>query len=546
MIYKYGIDFGTTNSSIAMCFVGDDDNEHTIVVDVKDTNPRVTIPSVVLIEQDGKIYAGAEAVTQYNQTAGTRKKQQFIKRIKLDLENQGDKLEYAIGNRRFKGSALIAEILKQLRLKAERMADELEIDMSGVVMGVPVEYGDIQKNVLREALVKAGYYRNLQEATARTEFVSEPIAVAVHYGLGLEQDKNIMVFDFGGGTLDVAVVKLKGQSRNGKFNPHETLAKERRTLGGEMLNKMFFVHSFCTKSKYGTDKLARIFGIRKGLAAEALWDELHKDPNGISFINKVEECKCELSKGQKCKFSFIGRGVIVPEMTFYRDDFVDAIDGILDDIDNLVDSCLEKAQIDDVYEIDHVILAGGSSMIPAIQEILTDRFGTSRVSAKLPKDDSVVQTIKRRKNNASESEVLTSIVRGLAAVGCREESQIEDVVDSDYGVWDTETNQLIKIIEKGMPVKDTMFDKITKYGKYQDVVCKDRMVPSVEVLVYQQNITGLHKLGTINIPNPGSMKYSVYMQIDKKTGMLTVTLYDIGKKRWIDEIPLSQRQYTVK
>ena len=104
-------------------------------------------------------------------------------------------------------------------------------------------------------------------------------------------------------------------------------------------------------------------------------------------------------------------------------------------------------------------------MIPAIQEILTDRFGTSRVSAKLPKDDSVVQTIKRRKNNASESEVLTSIVRGLAAVGCREESQIEDVVDSDYGVWDTETNQLIKIIEKGMPVKDTMFDKITKYGK---------------------------------------------------------------------------------
>ena len=53
MVYKYGIDFGTTNSSIAIRFLGDDDCEHTIVMDVKDTLPRETLPSVVLLSTSG-------------------------------------------------------------------------------------------------------------------------------------------------------------------------------------------------------------------------------------------------------------------------------------------------------------------------------------------------------------------------------------------------------------------------------------------------------------------------------------------------------------
>lgn len=55
---------------------------------------------------------------------------------------------------------MIAAILKVLRLKAEKVADELEIETSGVVLGVPVQYGDIQKNVLKQALVKAGFSAN--------------------------------------------------------------------------------------------------------------------------------------------------------------------------------------------------------------------------------------------------------------------------------------------------------------------------------------------------------------------------------------------------
>ena len=140
MIYKYGIDFGTTNSSIAMRFVGEDKQEHTLVVDVKDTLPRETIPSVVLVDNKGNIVAGEDALNQYTQGGIHQKGRRFIKQIKLDLENRGSQLEYNIEGRKVSGIDLIASILRTLRIKAEKAADELEIEISGVVMGVPVQW----------------------------------------------------------------------------------------------------------------------------------------------------------------------------------------------------------------------------------------------------------------------------------------------------------------------------------------------------------------------------------------------------------------------
>ena len=160
MRYKYGIDFGTTNSSIAIRFVGDDKQEHTMVADVRAKAPREVIPSVVLIDRNGKIYAGEEAADRYVQNGTDYLKKRFIKKIKLDLENMSDNFVYEVDRKKYQGCDLIASILKVLRSKAENLADELGIDMSGVVMGVPVEYGDIQKGILKQALVKAGYYKD--------------------------------------------------------------------------------------------------------------------------------------------------------------------------------------------------------------------------------------------------------------------------------------------------------------------------------------------------------------------------------------------------
>ena len=131
-------------------------------------------------------------------------------------------------------------------------------------------------------------------------------------------------------------------------------------------------------------------------------------------------------------------------------------------------------------------------------------------------------------------------------VGCKDEELIEDVVDCDYGVWDVVNKNLIPVIKKGIQVKETEFDKITKKGTYQEVECVDKNAGSVELLIFQHNLNENQKLGTINIPNPGGMKYKVYMHIDRKKGMLVVTLYDSIRQRWIDEIPLNERTYIIK
>lgn len=544
MIYKYGIDFGTTNSSIAIRFVGDDRQEHTLVVDVKDTLPRETIPSVVLVDDRGNIVAGEDALNQYTQGAGSRRNQRFIKKIKLDLETKGSKLEYDINGTKVSGVDLIAAILKVLRLKAEKAADELEIETSGVVLGVPVQYGDIQKNVLKQALFKAGFYRNMQEAERNTEFVSEPVAVAVHYGLNLTHDTTVMVFDFGGGTLDLAIVNLKNQVGTDKLHPHKTISKERITLGGEELTRLFFINSFCDTRKYGTKRIGSEFGFGPNLTPEKLWEKLLQCEDGIRFIDAIERCKCDLSKASKYRFSFIGRNIQLEEQTFYRDDFSKSIEDKLDEIDDLIETCLENGNVEDPYDIDHVILAGGSSMIPAVQNLLVDKFGYNRVCSKLAENDTLIKSFK--KNKATESEVLTSIVRGLAMVGCKDETLIDDTVESDYGVWDSVENEFIPIVRKGILVKKTVLDRITRQGIYEDVECLDKNVSSVEIKVYQKNLTGEHRLGTINIPNPGGKKYRIYMQVDKKKGTLEVIIFDIVQQRWIDEIPLNERQYVLK
>lgn len=551
--YKYGIDFGTTNSSIALRFVGHDDVEHTFVMRLKDTLPREIIPSVVLFDEEGKKLAGQEAKDYYLGHSASGGKVKYIKKIKIDLENKGKNFQYTLNSsskKIIKGVDLIAEILKCLKKKADReiiRLGGLEISISGVVMGVPVQYGDVQKNVLKEALYKAGFYETLAEADRQTEFVSEPIAVAVHYGLNLGQDRTVMVFDFGGGTLDIAVVNLKHQIGKDVLHPHETKAKERMTLGGEELTRLFFVNSFCSDRKYGLLKLANAFKISGIRSPEELWNRLLQIPEGLKFIEEVENCKCELSKSFCSSFHYTGINIQIKPMEFYEDDFKESISEKLNEIDELIECTLENAGIRDRYEIDRVILAGGSSLIPSVQDVLVSKFGSRKVSSRINDDDEYIKQLKGVK--VSENEVMTSIVRGLAMIGCRKETLVEDVVDSDYGIWDDAANNLIVIVPKGIPVKETRLNKISQEGKFQEIECLNKNADSVAVSVYQRVYRNgeehAQKLGKINFQKIGGEHYQIFMEVDRKKGTLKVHIYDMRRSRWIDEIPLLQRTFNI-
>ena len=544
MTYKYGIDFGTTNSSIAIRFADESQVEHTLVVDLKDRYPKETIPSVACIAEDGSIFVGMDAYAQMTNLKRRNKDALLIKKVKMDLEAKGTSLKYTVGRRTFTGVAVIAAILKYLRIRAEHELAPWGIKASGVVLGVPVQYGDVQKDVLKAALVEAGYYRNIEEADCHTEFVSEPVAVAVHYGLNTTDNKTVMVFDFGGGTLDLAIVNLKDQVGVDHLHPHEVIAKDRITLGGEELTKLFFIHTFCGRSGYGTGEICNAFHFDRRLTPEALWDRLSQNNIGLELIDEIEQCKCELSTAKICDFSFLGpNGITLGKKQIFRASFEEAIAPALKRIENVVDTCLEQGGIDDPYEIDHVIIAGGSSLIPCVQELLFDRFGKKKVSTK-PGSASVKGG--NFSGHYTQSEVLTSIVRGLAAVGCRKETLVEDVVDNDYGLWDDVKQGFIPIIESGTPVKEAaQFEKVFQSGKYVEIECQDQSQDTVTIQVYQRNLNGLDQLGTVFIDDAGGKKYRAFMYIDPKQGKLNFALYDICKKHWFD-IPLNQSQYDIK
>lgn len=541
MSYKYGIDFGTTNSSIALRFVGDDEQEHTILADLKPNYPKETLPSVVFANEEGEVLAGVKAIQRYHEYEG---KSILIRKIKMDLEERGSNLSYKVGDCTFTGEKLIAAILKELRIQAQKTVEELDIDMSGVVMGVPVAYGDIQKNILRDALVSAGYYNSCQEADRKTTFVSEPIAVAVHYGENLHKNSTVMVFDFGGGTLDIAITKLKEQDVADPKS-HEVLAKKRLTLGGEKLTELFFENSFCSSKKYGTQNLCKALKLKEHSNPAKIWEILYQSSEGQELIRKIDECKCELSKRRKTVFSYVGRdGILLDEKIFYQDDFERAIERELDKIYDIIEECVSEADLEDLYEIDNVVLAGGSSQIPCIQNLLCENFGDRRVVVKPEKEDAFASGMKRRK--IQESEVLTSIVRGLALIGSREKELIEDVVDNDYGVWDDKYAEFLPIIHHGTKVKDTNFDRLTGDGLSIEVSCINAEAELVEIKIFQRNLNGNEKLGTLAFGKFGKRKYKIYMRVEKQKNILEVNVYDVDGHRWIDnEIPLNQRTYRI-
>ena len=462
----------------------------------------------------------------------------------MDLEKEGADFSYQVGKKTFKGVDLIATIFSYLRQRADRELKADGVEANGVVLGVPVQYGDIQKGVLKSALVKAGFYETETEADQKTEFVSEPVAVAVHYGLKVTDNKTVLIFDFGGGTLDLAIVNLKEQVGPDHLHPHEVKAKVRLTLGGEELSRLFFIHTICGDEGYGTKEIARQFGFSKNITPEKLWERLSDDNIGVEFLQKVEGCKCELSRSKACDLSYIGpNNIAFDTRKIYRESFEEAIDPILLKIKNLIDDCLEKAGVEDKYQIDHVIIAGGSSLIPCIQELLYGKFGPQKVSTQPGTSDKYVNP---------EKEVLTSIVRGLAAVGCRKEV-VEDVVDNDYGVWIDEDEHFEAIIKNGTLVKNAAkFNKLNcekdpEYCEtpYIEVKTENEDQGTVTIKIFQHNINGNEKLGSVYIDDAGSGKYRIFMHYEPKQGMLLVDIYDRIRRRWFD-IPLEQKEYRIK
>ena len=540
--YKLGIDYGTTNSSIALTIFKNEDMI-TEVIEVEDILPTKCIPSRILIANDGELIIGRG---ETNGGYGDR----LLRAVKMTLDpdsrSYNESFEYDIDGKKIKVVDCIAIILKRLREKAELVIKPLGIKTQGVVMGVPVSFGDLQKDVLKQALVKSGFYTNMTEANSRTEFVSEPLAVAVDYAEKITEDRNVMIFDFGGGTLDVAIMNLKYNiAVNEKLHPHEVLAKKRATIGGELLNKIFFVNCFCNKNNYGIEYLRKVFKVGDKVTASELWDMIESGKCGQAgkdFVNAVEELKCRLSFTQNVEFKVKNGQIQLENKVFSRSEFETAIKTPLpgenksafDLICDVVTTVVDESGLDVDSQLDVVLPAGGSSIIPCVLNYLDAKFPF------LLHEDA--------KTKEKMLEKMTCIASGLSIIGCKEDI-IEDILDTSYGFWDVGTDSFSAVLNEGTLVKDATFNKAQERGHSVDFTKKNPYSKRLHIDICQQAQGISKKLGTIKIQNADSNSYTIFMSVDKKQNTLNIHLRDNDKQVWLDDqgkVSAKECKYIIK
>ena len=347
-----GIDLGTTNSCVSVM----EGNEPVVIANEEG---RRTTPSVVGFLKNGERKIGdpakRQAITNPHNTVSSVKR--FMGR-RFDevteeishwsykvIKGDNNTVRVDIDGRAYTPQEISAMILQKMKKTAE---DYLGQEVTEAVITVPAYFNDAQRQATKEAGEIAGL-------TVR-RIVNEPTAAALAYGLDKKHtDQKIAVFDLGGGTFDISVLELG----DGVFEVKSTNGDTH--LGGDDFDKVIM------------DWLADEFKNQEAI-------DLRKDPMALQRLKEAaEKAKVELSSGNETEINL---------------PYITAVDGVPKHLvlkltrakfeslaDKLFDRCLKPCEIAlkdagyNVSQIDEVILVGGSTRIPKVQDLVEKFFG---------------------------------------------------------------------------------------------------------------------------------------------------------------------------
>ena len=352
MAKTIGIDLGTTNSCVAVMEGG-----KPVVVTNAEGN-RVT-SSVVAFTSKGDRLVGQmakrQAVTNPRNTIFSIKR--FMGRRHNEVQAEEKMVPYTItgganelvkvhaGDKDYTPPEISAMILQSLRQAAE---DYLGEKVEKAVITVPAYFNDSQRQATKDAGAIAGI------EVAR--IINEPTAASMAYGLEKEKDEKIAVFDFGGGTFDISILEL------GKEGVIEVKATNGDThLGGDDIDDILI--------NYIADEFKKENGV-----------DLRNDQMALQRLKEAaEKAKCELSSstGTDINLPFITADDSGPkhlQLNITRAKFEELIDPIIERIKNPCQTCMSDAKLKK-GDIDEVVLVGGSTRIPAVQEFVKNFFG---------------------------------------------------------------------------------------------------------------------------------------------------------------------------
>jgi molecular chaperone DnaK len=346
-----GIDLGTTNSVVAVMEGGDP-------VVIPNAEGGRTTPSVVAFTKDGERLVGQvakrQAVTNPKNTIFSIKRfmgrrmnevTEEIKKVPYKVvEGQNGLVAVEISGKRYTPPEISAMILQKMKQTAE---DYLGQTVDRAVITVPAYFNDAQ----RQATKDAGKIAGLEVL----RIINEPTAAALAYGLDKKKEEKIAVFDLGGGTYDISVLELA----EGVFEVKSTNGDTH--LGGDDFDQRLI------------DWLVAEFRKDQGI-------DLSKDPMALQRLKEAaEKAKMELSTTTQTDINlpFITADQSGPKhlnLSLTRAKFEQLVDDLIQRTIPPMQQALKDAGLDP-KTVDEVILVGGSTRIPKIQQIVKDFFG---------------------------------------------------------------------------------------------------------------------------------------------------------------------------
>jgi molecular chaperone DnaK len=346
-----GIDLGTTNSVVSVMEGGDP-------VVIPNAEGGRTTPSVVAFTKDGERLVGQvakrQAVTNPKNTIFSIKRfmgrrmnevQEEIKKVPYKVvEGQNGLVAVEISGKRYTPPEISAMILQKMKQTAE---DYLGQTVDRAVITVPAYFNDAQ----RQATKDAGKIAGLEVL----RIINEPTAAALAYGLDKKKEEKIAVFDLGGGTYDISVLELA----EGVFEVKSTNGDTH--LGGDDFDQRLI------------DWLVAEFKKDQGI-------DLSKDPMALQRLKEAaEKAKMELSTTTQTDINlpFITADQSGPKhlnLSLTRAKFEQLVDDLIQRTIPPMQQALKDAGLDP-KAVDEVILVGGSTRIPKIQQIVKDFFG---------------------------------------------------------------------------------------------------------------------------------------------------------------------------
>lgn len=465
-----GIDLGTTNSCVAVV-------ENGSPVIIPSSAGGRTTPSIVAFTKNGERLVGEparrQAVTNAERTISSVKR------------HMGTNWTTKIDGKEYKPQTVSALLLMQLKKDAEAFLGE---EVTDAVITVPAYFNDIQRQATKDAGRIAGL--NVKR------IVNEPTSAALSYGLDHGEAQKVMVYDLGGGTFDVSIIEIGD-------NVIEVLS----TAGDNHLG--------------GDDFDARIANWIVGKIREEHRMDVSKDFAVMQRINEAaEQAKKELSNSDRTQ-------ILLPYLTqqrgepihfdaaLTRSQFNDMVKDLIERTQGPVQSALSDAGIS-ASELGKVLLVGGSTRIPAVQEKVRQMTG-QMPSRNINPDECVAQG----------AAILGDTLQGnyLTAPGAQTPMLLLDVTPMSLSI-ETVGGVATRLVERNTTLP-TKYAKVFSTAMPYQTSVEIHVLQGERPLARDNKTIGKFKLGGIKRAPAGVPQIEVTFDIDAN-GILTVSAKDLG------------------